>query len=65
MIEPVSWITLKTTSARWKADLMQQLLAAHEIPTGFSISELVLIWGKEVQQLCKFTHKIAGVPYFC
>ena len=33
MIEPVSWITLKTTSARWKADLMQQLLAAHEIPS--------------------------------
>ena len=49
MIEPVSWITLKTTSARWKADLIQQLLAAHEIPTGFSISELVLIWGNEVQ----------------
>jgi Na+-translocating ferredoxin:NAD+ oxidoreductase RnfC subunit len=28
----VSWITLKTTSFRWEAELMQQLLAAHQIP---------------------------------
>lgn len=27
------WITLKTTSFRWEAELMQQLLAAHQIPT--------------------------------
>ena len=27
------WITLKTTSTRWEAELMQQLLAAHNIPT--------------------------------
>ncbi len=29
---PMSWITLKTTSARWEAELMYQLLAAHDIP---------------------------------
>ena len=29
----MSWITLKTTSFRWEAELMQQLLAAHQIPT--------------------------------
>ena len=29
----VSWITLKTTSARWEAELMQQLLAGYEIPS--------------------------------
>lgn len=28
----MSWITLKTTSARWEAELMQQLLASHPIP---------------------------------
>ena len=27
------WITLKTTHARWEAELMQQILAAHHIPT--------------------------------
>ena len=26
-------MTIKTTSARWEAELMQQLLAAHEIPS--------------------------------
>ncbi|HCF30420.1 MAG TPA: hypothetical protein DEV81_25200 [Cyanobacteria bacterium UBA11049] len=29
----MKWITLKTTSTRWEAELMQQLLAAHNIPT--------------------------------
>ncbi|MDJ0601202.1 MAG: hypothetical protein QNJ37_20460 [Crocosphaera sp.] len=29
----VSWITIKTTKARWEAELMQQLLAAHNIPS--------------------------------
>lgn len=29
----MTWITLKTTSTRWEAELMQQLLAAHNIPT--------------------------------
>jgi hypothetical protein len=29
----VSWITLKTTNSRWEAELMQQVLAAHEIPS--------------------------------
>jgi hypothetical protein len=29
----VSWITLKTTKARWEAELMQQVLAAHDIPS--------------------------------
>lgn len=29
----VSWITLRTTTARWEAELMQQLLAAHKIPS--------------------------------
>lgn len=28
----MSWITLKTTSVRWEAELMQQVLAAHQIP---------------------------------
>jgi hypothetical protein len=28
----VSWITLRTAS-RWEAELMQQLLAAHDIPS--------------------------------
>ncbi|MEC4812239.1 MAG: DUF2007 domain-containing protein [Scytonema sp. PMC 1069.18] len=28
----MTWITLLTTSARWQAELMQQMLAAHEIP---------------------------------
>jgi hypothetical protein len=28
----VSWITLKTTKARWEAELMQQILSAYEIP---------------------------------
>jgi hypothetical protein len=26
------WITIRTTSSRWEAEWMQQLLAAHEIP---------------------------------
>ena len=26
------WITLKTTSLRWEAELMQQILEAHQIP---------------------------------
>ena len=29
----MSWITLRTTQARWEAELMQQLLAAHDIPS--------------------------------
>ena len=29
----MTWITLLTTSTRWQAELMQQLLAAHDIPT--------------------------------
>jgi hypothetical protein len=29
----VSWITLKTNCARWEAELMQQMLAAHQIPS--------------------------------
>ncbi|MGE5657994.1 MAG: hypothetical protein ACM37W_15425 [Actinomycetota bacterium] len=29
----MSWITLRTTNFRWEAELMQQLLAAHHIPT--------------------------------
>lgn len=29
----MSWITIKTTTARWEAELMQQLLAAHNIPS--------------------------------
>jgi hypothetical protein len=28
----LSWITLKTTSARWEAELMYQILVAHNIP---------------------------------
>ncbi|MBD2185073.1 hypothetical protein H6S82_06240 [Planktothrix sp. FACHB-1355] len=29
----MSWIVLKTTRTRWEAELMQQILAAHQIPT--------------------------------
>lgn len=29
----VVWITLKTTSTRWEAELMQQMLEAHGIPS--------------------------------
>ena len=29
----MSWITIKTTQARWEAELMQQLLLAHDIPS--------------------------------
>ncbi|MGK7875057.1 MAG: hypothetical protein AB4426_17695 [Xenococcaceae cyanobacterium] len=29
----MSWITLRTTKARWEAELMQQMLEAHEIPS--------------------------------
>ncbi|BAY44531.1 hypothetical protein SAMD00079811_21310 [Scytonema sp. HK-05] len=29
----MTWITLLTTSTRWQAELMQQLLASHDIPT--------------------------------
>jgi hypothetical protein len=28
-----SYITLRTTKARWEAELMQQMLAAHDIPS--------------------------------
>ncbi|MFM9264092.1 hypothetical protein [Tychonema sp. BBK16] len=28
----MSWITLTTTSFRWEAELMQQILAAQQIP---------------------------------
>jgi hypothetical protein len=28
----VSWITLTVTNSRWEAELMQQILAAHQIP---------------------------------
>lgn len=27
-----NWITLKTTKALWEAELMQQILSAHDIP---------------------------------
>lgn len=26
------WITIRTTQYRWEADLMQQILSAHDIP---------------------------------
>lgn len=28
----MSWVTLKTTRTQWEAELMQQILAAHDIP---------------------------------
>lgn len=28
----ISWVTIRTTSFRWEAELMQQVLVAHEIP---------------------------------
>ncbi len=31
-MESVPWITIRTTKARWEAELMQQLLAAYDIP---------------------------------
>ncbi len=27
------WITIKTTKARWEAELMEQVLASHDIPS--------------------------------
>ncbi|HEY9907279.1 MAG TPA: hypothetical protein V6D18_06685 [Thermosynechococcaceae cyanobacterium] len=27
----MTWITLRTTSGRWEAEMMQQILTAHEI----------------------------------
>jgi len=30
--DPTPWVTVRTTAARWEAELMQQLLAAHDIP---------------------------------
>lgn len=32
-MEAVFWITLKTTKARWEAELMQQLLTAYDVPS--------------------------------
>ena len=29
----MSWITLRETKARWEAELMQQILASHAIPS--------------------------------
>lgn len=29
----VSWITIRTTPARWEAEFMQQILASYEIPS--------------------------------
>ncbi|HIK18510.1 MAG TPA: DUF2007 domain-containing protein [Leptolyngbyaceae cyanobacterium M33_DOE_097] len=29
----MTWITLKTVSFRWEAEMLQQLLEAHQIPT--------------------------------
>lgn len=29
----MAWITIRTTSTRWEAELMEQLLTAQEIPT--------------------------------
>ncbi len=29
----MSWITIRTTNTRWEAELMQQLLAAYDIPS--------------------------------
>lgn len=29
----MSWITLRTTSTRWEAEFMQQLLESHDIPS--------------------------------
>ena len=31
-LENVPWTTVATTSLRWEAELMQQILAAHDIP---------------------------------
>ncbi|WP_017306687.1 DUF2007 domain-containing protein [Spirulina subsalsa] len=31
-MKSVSWITVRTTSTRWEAELMQQILTSHEIP---------------------------------
>ena len=32
-MNPVSWITIKIVSSRWEAELMEQILAGHEIPS--------------------------------
>lgn len=31
-IKSVCWVTIRTTQARWEAELMQQILGSYEIP---------------------------------
>ncbi|MGK7942458.1 MAG: hypothetical protein AB4062_20325 [Crocosphaera sp.] len=32
-INTISWITIRTTKARWEAEFMQQLLASYDVPS--------------------------------
>jgi hypothetical protein len=32
-VDRVTWVTIRTMSLRWEAELMQQVLVAHDIPT--------------------------------
>lgn len=41
----MSWITIKTTNARWEAELMQQLLASHDIPSRILDRGMVAYFG--------------------
>lgn len=41
----MSWITIKTTNARWEAELMQQLLASHDIPSRILDKGMVAYFG--------------------
>jgi hypothetical protein len=29
----VAWITIRTTNARWEAELMQQILSSYQVPS--------------------------------
>lgn len=48
-MNPVYWITIKTTRARWEAELMQQLLASYDIPSRVIDTGLGIYCGQGTQ----------------
>ncbi len=45
-INVVSWITIRTTNARWEAEFMQQILDAYDIPSRVLDIGLGGYWGQ-------------------
>ncbi|MGB7444502.1 MAG: hypothetical protein WA919_25840 [Coleofasciculaceae cyanobacterium] len=41
----MSWITLKTANALWEAELMQQVLASHNIPSRIIETGVIAYFG--------------------